>query len=907
MRARLAMAILIALLAASCGGGMGASPVMDGPDGEIRLAGESGGFEGWQQWQQILEDPGIAGVDYDPQGITVNYRSDASFELSGSFAPPPGHRAADFPNAMLRQDSRYEQVTDHISGRFGIPIEQQVYAHGVLMASFRLPLLVDGEQLIESIRSEYPLQVEDVSFSRLISPALNPNDRFFVLSDNDGGWQWGMYRCGVPAAWERSTGDPQLLVGVVDSGCWRGHEEIGSGVIDPQLAFPQASCDLLDNDTDVNDTDGHGTAVCSVIAANTGNLSGLAAVLPGSRVLPLRVGSGSATTHARVVAGCMLAAELGCRIVNLSWSSATPSHQLSLMAQALDSQGVLLVAAAGNSGTDAARWPAAHSLACGVAASDAQDVLADDSSFGDWCDISAPGSGFSVPDIRRDNLYIDNASGSSLSAALASGCFGLMLSISHGLDPGSLRSLVSGSALPLNGGGPPRLDLPAAMLAMDQPQISLEAPASLLQQDFLTLQPTLSGSFRAVELWIDGEYVMSRSEAPWQLMADLRELPAGRHSLELRAVASSGSQYASAGFEFLHQAPAVAMPWSAGFETADAARTYSLDIGGYRRELLDGLATVAGMQPAVEYTNAGGLGWQSKATDAWQGERVNRLAWDGGQDTARMLAQVSEPVRLVGYELPTLSLTLRQQLGSASAALLLSADGGSSWQALEEVNGLPGLLSGDSSGWQLRRYDLAAHAGQTVQLLLLVQIDAGEQSSGQYIEIDALGIATGFQPSLPVAAGVSLDSAVIGSVAGRSFLKAQLTGAKDVQKAVYWLDCEPYNVQGPEDSLTEAVIGSSLPGVLGLPAVDGNRHAVLRVDYFDANGSQGPRLELPVWIFNRRGDANADGVVDLLDLQAYAGHYGARQGEAGYEPFMDSDMDGVVTELDSSAVAYNLD
>src|SRR5690606_38508846 len=96
---------------------------------------------------------------------------------------------------------------------------------------------------------------------------------------------------------------------------------------------------------------------------------------------------------------------------------------------------------------------------CGVAASDVLDGLADGSSFGAWCELSAPGTGLSVPDIRRDNLYIDNAAGSSLSAALASGCLGLLWSIAPGLDPAALRSLAAGSAVPLAGGGPPRIDL----------------------------------------------------------------------------------------------------------------------------------------------------------------------------------------------------------------------------------------------------------------------------------------------------------------------------------------------------------------------------------------------------------------------------------------------------------------
>ncbi|MCB1216983.1 S8 family serine peptidase [bacterium] len=867
-------------------------------------------FEGWEEWQQILADPGIPGTDYDPQALTVNYRADADFQLTGNFLPPPGQRAADRPNAMLRQDSRFEALTDHISGHFGIAIVQQVYAHGVLLASFRLPAGTDGDALITAIRNEYSDQVLDVTYSRLIGADSSPDDTLFIFSDDNDGAQWDLYRCGFPQAWEQAQADKQLLVGVVDSGCWLGHEDTAAAIANPFELFPQASCDLLDGDRDITDTDGHGTAVCALIGARTGNGRGLAAALPGATVLPIRVGTENLATHATVVAGCMLAGELGCRIVNLSWSSATPSRQLSQMADSLDARGVQLVASAGNTGNADPRWPAACEAVVGVAASDRSDGLAGFSSSGDWCDLSAPGSLIGVPDLLRDNSYRLDASGSSLSASLVSAGLGLLASRLPEYDNAELRQLLIQSASPLSGGGPPRLDLAAALTLLDTPQISLDRPDSLEQQDFLTLAPALSGSVSSMELWIDDGYVMSRSQAPWEIIADLRSLAAGSHTLELRIPLHDGAGFVADGFSFLRRADSVAMPWSTGFEPGAELKMHALDLSDYPQALLAALAGAAGLDAGSDQAaGAELLDWKIVSGDAWQGTSMLRSDWEQRDSgPGRFCALLTPPVRLSGHALPTLSLALRWQLDQSRTVLLLSADGGRSWQVPEEVHGQPLSLSGDSQGWRQLGIDLAGLVDREVQLLLLTQLDSGVQSAGQFVELDALGFGTLFQPSQPTIGGLLLEERIVGAVPGHADLKLRLDGTVNVARASYWLDCEPFDSLGPEDVVTEAILGAGLPAVLELPpAQSGNRRAFLHADYEDAAGHSGPRFSLPVWIFDRRGDANADGIVSLADLEAFSGHYGARQGDALYEPFLDSDLDGMITELDSAAVAYALD
>ncbi|MCH7472891.1 hypothetical protein IIA79_08075, partial [bacterium] len=67
---------------------------------------------------------------------------------------------------------------------------------------------------------------------------------------------------------------------------------------------------------------------------------------------------------------------------------------------------------------------------------------------------------------------------------------------------------------------------------------------------------------------------------------------------------------------------------------------------------------------------------------------------------------------------------------------------------------------------------------------------------------------------------------------------------------------------------------------------------------------QGTALRLPLYVFNLLGDANADNMVDQLDLDAFAPVLGLSSADEGYSPFFDSDLSGVITEDDAAAVGY---
>ena len=174
--------------------------------------------------------------------------------------------------------------------------------------------------------------------------------------------QWGLRMIGAPRAWPISTG-AGVTVAVLDTGVDVGHPDLKAGVA-------PGGRDLVDGDRDPVDEDGHGTHVAGIILARR-NGSGIVGVAPEARLLTIRVCDDSC--QANVVArGIRVATDEQADIINLSLSSSLISEtngDLGLLRKALDyarRQGVIVVAAAGNSLLPICNEPAASAVCVGA-------------------------------------------------------------------------------------------------------------------------------------------------------------------------------------------------------------------------------------------------------------------------------------------------------------------------------------------------------------------------------------------------------------------------------------------------------------------------------------------------------------------------------------------------------------
>ncbi|MCS7217645.1 MAG: S8 family serine peptidase [Thermus sp.] len=233
---------------------------------------------------------------------------------------------------------------------------------------------------------------------------------------------------GLEAAWNASTGDPSLILAVVDTG-YLPHEDMAGRWYLP----PGETLDLADGDADPLDDiplpagRGHGLAVASILGAATNNAKGMAGVTWGGRILPLkaaRSANGEMLTS-YVAQAVDKAVALGAKVINLSLGGPASDPVLERALVQARSQGVVLVAAAGNGGGEGLLYPASSSSTLAVGSVNASRQKSRFSNCGPELDLVAPGEGvWGASDQDGYALW----SGTSMAAPVVSGIAALYLS-----------------------------------------------------------------------------------------------------------------------------------------------------------------------------------------------------------------------------------------------------------------------------------------------------------------------------------------------------------------------------------------------------------------------------------------------------------------------------------------------
>jgi subtilisin family serine protease len=289
----------------------------------------------------------------------------------------------------------------------------------VLLAAFFLfafePQLAFASPLLQE-QSEPNVVGADLTMPETVAP----NDPDF----SDATMSYGLRQIDALTAWEIVTGSQEIIIAVIDSGINADHPEFAGRLV--------AGYDFVNNDTVPEDTSGHGTHVAGVIAAALDNGEGMAGVCPNCRIMPIKVlNDDNLSSWSRVVEGIHFAIDHGARIINISVGSIIPSESLAVAVQLAIENDIVVIASAGNYGSEVRYYPAALEGVIAIGATTRKGELWSRSGHGSNVDLVAPGESIYSTYHNMQNAYhgYTYMSGTSMAAPFVSGVAGLLLSV----------------------------------------------------------------------------------------------------------------------------------------------------------------------------------------------------------------------------------------------------------------------------------------------------------------------------------------------------------------------------------------------------------------------------------------------------------------------------------------------
>jgi serine protease len=325
------------------------------------------------------------------------------------------------------------------------------------------------EQMLPMYQSHE--EVEYAELNHYFRQFLVPNDELYPL-------QWNFYNnmnggVHLEAAWDIQTGDPNVIIAVLDSGV--AYEDFGIYRLAPDLAQTRfvPGYDFVNNDAHPNDDNGHGTHVTGTIAQSTNNGIGVAGVAFNCTIMPVKVMNpeGIGTTF-DIADGIYYAANNGANVLNMSIGTDFNTRTIREAVRYAYDNGATIVCAMGNDFEqgNTPSYPAAYDDYCiAVGATRFDRTRAFYSNTGNHIDIVAPGgdtrvdqNGDGSPDGILQQTFVDNpndfgyyfAAGTSSATPHVSGAAALLIS-SGVTDPDMVREALEQTAEDL---GPPGWD-----------------------------------------------------------------------------------------------------------------------------------------------------------------------------------------------------------------------------------------------------------------------------------------------------------------------------------------------------------------------------------------------------------------------------------------------------------------
>lgn len=327
---------------------------------------------------------------------------------------------------------------------------------------FRISPQVDMPTLAQAIGQLPGVAYAEPRWGRKLYSVLTPDDPYLPQ-------QWHLAMLDCENAWWYTAGcSPDAVVGIIDSGVDYDHPDLapniwvnpgedlnGNGIIEPSeingidddgngkvddfygwdfVDFPEdvwylwPGEDDQGEDNDPSDLNGHGTHCAGDASQVCDNATGGGGVGWGVRIMAIRAGCSNYQGFGYIFyssEGIIYATETGADVVSMSYGGTFDPIELNTINYAA-SQGVVLVAAAGNEDSSLCSYPAAYDHVIAVGATNPQDHMADFSNYGSWVDVYAPG--VAIYSTTMNGTY-GNMDGTSMACPITAGTAALVKSL----------------------------------------------------------------------------------------------------------------------------------------------------------------------------------------------------------------------------------------------------------------------------------------------------------------------------------------------------------------------------------------------------------------------------------------------------------------------------------------------
>lgn len=349
-----------------------------------------------------------------PGRVLVTWQADAS--------------KADVAKALNAGQRTVLQTFDALHGALlAVPAGEEQAAIVDLLAN---PLILTAEPdvLAYAARASSDLAYPD----GIATPGVYPDDDFYAQ-------QWGVRRIQAPLAWPISTGQPTVLVAMIDSGIDLGHPEFAGRI--------EMGYDYVNQDGVPQDDYGHGTHVAGIVAAAGNNARGVAGVAWQTRLLVYKaLDNRGVGPVSNVIQAVLDANSRRASVINLSLSLTGPSELLRSAIRTAYANGVVIVGVAGND-SGPVTYPAIYDEVIAVGATTHWEDWSGYSNYGHEVDLAAPG-GNAVDQILSTGLYGSYIwqYGTSSAAPHVAGVVALMRAVNPQLTNTTIAAILRNTA-----------------------------------------------------------------------------------------------------------------------------------------------------------------------------------------------------------------------------------------------------------------------------------------------------------------------------------------------------------------------------------------------------------------------------------------------------------------------------